>query len=220
MTGWKTGYVCGPEALMSEFRKVHQYNVFCCNTPVQVALAEYMKGERPEESLGTFYQKKRDLFLQALGGSAFEFQPSAGTYFQVLNYKKLSDDEIIRLANMEILAEVTQLDLGENNISDVGVAALCQSPYTKKLKSLNLKSNSITEAGAEQLAKAPNLIHLEQLILKFNRIGEEGAKYLAESEILINLNTLDLFRNRIGEAGAKAIKTSKNFKRVSRIRLD
>jgi len=61
---------------------------------------------------------------------------------------------------------------------------------------------------------------LEQLILKFNRIGEKGAKYLAESEILVNLNTLDLFRNRIGEAGAKAIKTSKNFKRVSRIRLD
>lgn len=98
VTGWKTGYVCGPEALMSEFRKVHQYNVFCCNTPVQVALAEYMKGERPEESLGTFYQKKRDLFLQALGGSAFEFQPSAGTYFQVLNYKKLSDDADTKVA--------------------------------------------------------------------------------------------------------------------------
>ncbi len=137
-----------------------------------------------------------------------------------LENKKLGDDEVIRLAEMEVLAEVTHLDLGENNISNKGLAVLCQSPYTKNLKSLNLKSNNITEAGARSLAQASNLAKLEQLILKFNRIGEQGAQYLAQSDTLINLTTLDLFRNRIGEVGSKAIKSSKNFRRVSRLRLD
>ena len=137
-----------------------------------------------------------------------------------LENKKLGDDEIIRLAEMEILAEVTHLDLGENDISDRGLSVLCNSPFTKNLKVLNLKSNDITEAGAQSLAQATNLSKLEQLILKFNRIGEQGAKYLAQSETLVNLTTLDLFRNRIGDAGAKAIKSSKIFRGVNRLRLD
>lgn len=98
VTGWKTGYICGPEALMNEFRKVHQYNVFCCNTPMQLALAEHMKNEQPEQSLGAFYQHKRDLFVRALEGSAFEIKPSDGTYFQLLNYQKLSTAEDTEVA--------------------------------------------------------------------------------------------------------------------------
>lgn len=98
VTGWKTGYVCGPEELMTEFRKVHQYNVFCCNTPIQLALAEHMKNEQPEKTLGAFYQKKRDLFNRALEGSAFEITPSTGTYFQLLNYRKLSREKDTEIA--------------------------------------------------------------------------------------------------------------------------
>ena len=98
-----------------------------------------------------------------------------------LENKKLGDDEVIRLAEMEILAELTHLDLGENDISDKGLSVLCNSPSTKNLKVLNLKSNNITEVGAQSLAQSTNLSQLEQLILKFNRIGEQGAKYLAQS---------------------------------------
>ena len=90
-----------------------------------------------------------------------------------LENKKLGDEELIRLSEMEILAEVTNLDLGENDISDRGLSVLCNSAFTKNLKVLNLKSNNITEAGAQSLAQATNLSKLEQLILKFNRIGEQ-----------------------------------------------
>lgn len=92
VTGWKIGYVAGPASLMSEFRKVHQYNVFCVNGPAQFALADYIKQhpEHPEE-LAKFYQAKRDLFLDALGESKCSFTPAEGTYFQLLNYQKITD---------------------------------------------------------------------------------------------------------------------------------
>ncbi len=91
VTGWKVGYIAGPSELMAEFRKVHQYNVFCVNGPAQFALADYIEQhpEHPEE-LAKFYQAKRDLFLDALGDSNFTFTPSEGTYFQLLNYKNIS----------------------------------------------------------------------------------------------------------------------------------
>lgn len=89
-TGWKMGYVCGPEDLMREFRKVHQYNVFSCNTPIQYALSVYMKNESHYQELSSFYQKKRDLFLKQLSGSRFKVLPSTGTYFQLLGYESIS----------------------------------------------------------------------------------------------------------------------------------
>jgi methionine transaminase len=93
VTGWKMGYICGPEELMSEFRKVHQYNVFSCNTPVQLALAKYMEETEKIEELSAFYQEKRDYFISGLKDSAFTFEPAAGTYFQVLNYGGISQKE-------------------------------------------------------------------------------------------------------------------------------
>ena len=87
----------------------------------------------------------------------------------ILENKKLGDEEIIRLVEMEVLAEVTHLELGENQISDKGVSVLCNSPFTKNLKVLNLKSNKITETGAQFIAQAKNLTQLESLILKFKR---------------------------------------------------
>ncbi len=89
-TGWKIGYIYGPENLMAEFRKIHQYLVFTVNTPMQYALAEYLANRAHYENLPTVYQAKRDLFLSALEGSKFTSMPSEGTYFQLLNYSKLS----------------------------------------------------------------------------------------------------------------------------------
>lgn len=99
VTGWKTGYICGPKALMAEFQKVHQYNVFCVNHPVQKGIAEFMKAH-PEHlgELGSFYQKKRDTFLAALEGSRFSWIPASGTYFQLLNYASIRTEDDVAVA--------------------------------------------------------------------------------------------------------------------------
>ncbi len=91
VTGWKVGYVVAPAALSAEFRKVHQFNVFTVNTPVQHGLARYMADPAPYLELPTFYQKKRDLFRQGLETSRFRLLPSDGTYFQCVDYSAISD---------------------------------------------------------------------------------------------------------------------------------
>lgn len=98
ITGWKMGYMVGPENLMHEIRKAHQYQVFCVNTPVQHALAEYMK--LPENYLGLndFYQEKRDYFLNGIRSSRFTFKPSKGTYFQLLDYSAISNENDVDFA--------------------------------------------------------------------------------------------------------------------------
>jgi methionine transaminase len=92
-TGWKVGYCVAPSNLMAEFRKVHQFLVFSTNTPVQFALAEYLKKKENYNHLGDFYQAKRDHFIRNISNSKFTFTPSAGTYFQLLNYKKISKEK-------------------------------------------------------------------------------------------------------------------------------
>lgn len=92
-TGWKIGYCVAPKNLMAEFRKAHQFLVFCVNAPIQYALAEYLKDKSKYTGLNKFYQDKRDYFVKLIKGSKFEFTPSAGTYFQLLNYKKLSKEK-------------------------------------------------------------------------------------------------------------------------------
>ncbi|MCV2217503.1 pyridoxal phosphate-dependent aminotransferase [Thauera sp. Sel9] len=91
ITGWKVGYVVAPRELMAEFRKVHQFNVFTVNTPVQLALADYMADASRHAGLAAFYQAKRDFFRNALAGSRFELLPSRGTYFQLARYDAISD---------------------------------------------------------------------------------------------------------------------------------
>jgi len=91
-TGWKIGYAIGPEALMKEFRKVHQFLVFSVNTPMQYALADYLAESDDYVELSHFYQEKRDLFVKALAASRFQILPSKGTYFQLLGYDKISDE--------------------------------------------------------------------------------------------------------------------------------
>ncbi len=97
-TGWKMGYVCAPAALTAEVRKVHQYNVFSVNTPVQYALAEYMSDAGTYTGISEMYEAKRDLFVQALHGSRFGLKPAAGTYFQLLNYSAISDENDVDFA--------------------------------------------------------------------------------------------------------------------------
>lgn len=100
VTGWKVGYVAGPAALMKEFRKVHQYNVFCTNSVMQEALANHMKKVKPEETLPAFYQAKRDLFRKELAKSNLELLPCQGTYFQLISFRDVSsldDTEVAKL---------------------------------------------------------------------------------------------------------------------------
>ncbi len=97
-TGWKMGYCLAPKALMTEFRKVHQFNVFCSNHPIQYALAEYLKSPENYLSLPNFYQKKRDLFLSLIKDSRFTCTPASGTYFQLLNYSKITHEDDVAFA--------------------------------------------------------------------------------------------------------------------------
>jgi len=90
VTGWKIGYVAAPAALSAEFRKVHQYNVFSVNTPMQHAIAAYMADPAPYRTLPAFYQRKRDLFRDGLQGSRFTLLPADGTYFQCVKYEAIS----------------------------------------------------------------------------------------------------------------------------------
>jgi methionine aminotransferase len=89
VTGWKIAYVAAPASLMAEFRKVHQFNVFTVNTPMQHALAAYMADPKPYLELPAFYQRKRDLFRAGLAATPFELLPCEGTYFQCVRYAGL-----------------------------------------------------------------------------------------------------------------------------------
>ena len=92
VTGWKMGYCAAPRALMHEFQKTHQFAVFSVDHPTQRAVAAYLKNEQHYLGLNTFYQQKRDFFLAGLKDSMFEFTPSQGTYFQLLNYETITDE--------------------------------------------------------------------------------------------------------------------------------
>jgi methionine aminotransferase len=97
-TGWKIGYCCAPEYLMSEFRKVHQFNVFSVNHPAQKGIADYMQDRETYLGLNSFFQQKRDLFLSLISESRFKFTPSQGTYFQVLDYSEITDEHDVNFA--------------------------------------------------------------------------------------------------------------------------
>ena len=91
VTGWKVGFVAAPAALMAEFRKVHQFNVFTVNTPVQHGLATYMQHASHHLGLAAFYERKRDLFRAGLAGTRFRLLPCQGSFFQCVDYSAISD---------------------------------------------------------------------------------------------------------------------------------
>ena len=115
VTGWKVGYVAAPAALSAEFRKVHQFNVFTVNTPMQIGIAEYLKDPAPYLELPAFYQRKRDFFRAGLAGSRFKLLPCDGTYFQCVDYSAISD-----LPEAEFAQWLT---------SEIGVAAIPVSAF-------------------------------------------------------------------------------------------
>lgn len=97
-TGWKVGYTVAPEPLTREIRKAHQFITFAVNTPVQMALAEYMKNPAHYLHLGKFYQQKRDYFLNGLKGSSWQPVTCHGSYFQTLSYASISDKSDVAMA--------------------------------------------------------------------------------------------------------------------------
>jgi len=136
-TGWKIGYCLAPKELMAEFRKVHQFNVFSVNHPTQVALAEYLKTPNNYLQLNNFYQQKRDLFLSLIKDARFEFTPSKGTYFQLLNFKNITDesdyDFAIRLTKEQKIASVPISVFNENGL-DTKVLRFCFAKTDETIK--------------------------------------------------------------------------------------
>jgi methionine aminotransferase len=98
VTGWKVGYVVAPNALMAEFRKVHQFNVFTVNTPMQIGIAQYMQNAHHYLDLPRFYQEKRDFFRAGLANSRFTLLPANGTYFQCVQYDAISSQSELDFA--------------------------------------------------------------------------------------------------------------------------
>lgn len=144
-TGWKLGYCMAPKFLMQEFQKVHQFNVFSVNHPSQVALATYLQDPDNYLTLGAFYQKKRDLFLNLIKDSRFDFTPSEGTYFQLLNYKNISGESDVKLA--EKLAK-------EHKIGSIPISVFNETGYdTFVLRFCFAKTDETLEKAAEILCK-------------------------------------------------------------------
>ena len=98
VTGWKMGYCAAPDYLMKEFQKIHEFAVFCVNHPLQHALAAYLKNPEPYMGLGDFFETKRDYFLEGISGSRFQFTPTQGTYFQLLDYSNISGEPDVQMA--------------------------------------------------------------------------------------------------------------------------
>jgi methionine aminotransferase len=144
-TGWKIGYCIAPQVLMTEFRKVHQFNSFSCNSPVQYALAEFLKEKNVYMELGNFLQKKRDYFEKLMGQTKFKSHPSHGSYFQLYNYAAISDEN--------------ENDFAIRLTKEAGVVSIPTSAFYKNGKDNKVlrfcfsKKESTLEEAVERLLK-------------------------------------------------------------------
>jgi methionine aminotransferase len=145
-TGWKMGYALAPRELMAEFRKVHQFNVFSANTPMQHALASYMKEPTNYENVSTFYQAKRDRFAAGMKNSRFNLLPCAGSYFQTADYSAISSEGDLAFA--------------ERVAREFGVATIPLSPFYKEppagqhlLRFCFAKQDATLDAAIEKLCR-------------------------------------------------------------------
>lgn len=144
-TGWKVGYAVAPPVLTAELRKMHQFITFCTVTPLQLAIADFMDNEAHYLSLPAFYQEKRDAFCELLAPSRFELLPSAGTYFQLLKYDAISQEN--------------DLDFAKRLVHEIGVAAVPVSAFYhdktdhKYLRFCFAKGQDTLCAAAERLVK-------------------------------------------------------------------
>jgi len=144
-TGWKLGYCIANENITKEIRKIHQFNVFCVNTPLQYAVAEFLGNKNAYLECSTFYQNKRDEFLNLLKGSKFNYTPSQGTYFQLLNYKDISDEKDIDFSNRLI---------EEHKLATIPVSAFYHNSFDNKdLRFCFAKTSETLKKAAEILHK-------------------------------------------------------------------
>jgi methionine aminotransferase len=136
-TGWKVGYCLAPANLMAEFRRSHQFVVYAVNTPIQYAIAEYLENEENYNNLASFYQDKRDLFLDLIKTSRFKEIPSYGTYFQVLNYENISNENEVDFAQhltKEFGVASIPLSVFYNDKQDNKTLRFCFAKQEKTLK--------------------------------------------------------------------------------------
>lgn len=144
-TGWKIGYCAAPEGLMKEFRKVHQFIVFAVNTPIQYAYAEFMDNESHYLQLNNFYEQKRDLFIKKMRNSRWGIKPASGTYFQLLDYSRITD-----MNDMEFAEKLTK---------EARIATIPLSPFYNDKRSENLlrvcfaKKDDVLEEAANILSR-------------------------------------------------------------------
>ena len=144
-TGWKTGYALAPANLMNEFRKVHQFNVFAANTPIQYALAEFMKNEKHYSGIEAFYQKKRNAFQSMISSSRFKIMPCSGSYFQLLDYSEITDEKDTEYAKRMTI---------ENGVASIPVSVFYQRGIDNKLlRFCFAKDDATLEQAAERLIK-------------------------------------------------------------------
>jgi methionine aminotransferase len=137
VTGWKVGYCCAPKVLMDEFKKVHQFNVFCVNHPMQKAVADYLKKPSHYLELSDFYQERRDLFLDLIQGSRFKFTPSQGTYFQGLDYTDITNENDVDFSKRLILEhKIASIPLSvfNSNGQDDSILRFCFAKKNETLK--------------------------------------------------------------------------------------
>ncbi len=144
VTGWKVGYCAAPAALTAEFRKVHQFNVFTVNTPMQHGLASYLSDPAPWLGLPAFYQLKRDLFRTGLAGSRFRLLPAEGTYFQLADYGAISDRSEFEFAKW-LTAEV--------GVAAIPLSAFYQRPVENRIvRFCFAKTDDTLQRALERLA--------------------------------------------------------------------
>jgi methionine aminotransferase len=143
-TGWRIGYCIAPAPMMEEFLRIHQFINFSTNTPIQYALADFMR-DCPQHhyELADFYQQKRDLFCQLMAPSAFKLVPAAGTFFQLADYSAISDE-----VDTEFAARLTR----EHRVAAIPVSVFYQDPPNQKVvRFCFAKDNETLEKAAERL---------------------------------------------------------------------
>jgi methionine transaminase len=144
-TGWKLGYCIAPPALMEEFRKVHQFNCFSCNHPVQHALAAFMQQPQHYLNLGSAIQQKRDYFQQLMASTRFTALPSYGSYFQLYSYSTISQEP-----EMDFAIRLTR----QYGVTAIPVSVFYQQPVNKQvLRFCFVKKEATLLQAAERLAK-------------------------------------------------------------------
>jgi methionine transaminase len=144
-TGWKIGYCIAPKALMAEYRKVHQYNSFCCNAPVQVALQQFLKQPAHYLLLGNQLQQKRDYFQQLMAQTKFKALPSYGSYFQLYSYGHFNNLPEKEFANLLIR---------EYGVATIPVSAFYQNETDNRVLRFCFAKNETTlEEAVNRLIK-------------------------------------------------------------------